>query len=306
MPSYTDLIKDFDNHVGDKSTWLQSRINDWLSKIAENRGGKNVIFYYSGFLQKPTAQPVVQQITHEDINGLMAVIHGMDCSKGLTLLLHTPGGVTVAAETIVSYLRSKFTEIEVIVPALAMSAGTMISLAADKIVLGKPSQLGPIDPQMPIFNRIVSSIAILDQFERAKSEIKADKDMAHVWAPILQSLGPALLQECENAIKYSEDRVADWLSKYMFKDHENPVEISERVTTFFSRGDEGNKNNNHGRRIDINEAIAIGLNIEALEGSQILQEAVLTSYHLLTLMIEKSNSVKIIVSNDNKYFTKNI
>lgn len=58
----------------------------------------------------------------------MSVMFGMDWNKGLTLVLHTPGGVTNAAETLVAYLRSKFNYIEVIVPTFAMSAGTMISL----------------------------------------------------------------------------------------------------------------------------------------------------------------------------------
>lgn len=57
----------------------------------------------------------------------MATLHGMEWEKGLTLILHTPGGVTNAAESIVSYLHSKFSDIETIVPTIAMSAGTMIS-----------------------------------------------------------------------------------------------------------------------------------------------------------------------------------
>jgi hypothetical protein len=110
-------------------------------------------------------------------------------------VLHTPGGDPNAAETIVSYLRSKFDYIEVIVPALAMSAGTMISLAADLIVLGRQSQLGPIDPQIPFGGRYVSARAIVDQFEQAKLHILGNPaagipqnlDAGHVWAPILQA-----------------------------------------------------------------------------------------------------------------------
>ena len=55
------------------------------------------------------------QITHEEINGFMSVMYGMNWSKGLTLILHTPGGVTNAVETIVDYLTAKFAYIEVIV-----------------------------------------------------------------------------------------------------------------------------------------------------------------------------------------------
>ena len=63
----------------------------------------------------------------------------MDWDKGLTLLLHTPGGVTNAAETIVEYLHTKFSYIEVIVPTYAMSAGTMISLSSNLIFIYSPT-----------------------------------------------------------------------------------------------------------------------------------------------------------------------
>lgn len=77
----------------------------------------------------------------------MTCIHGMDCSKGLDLVLHTPGDSPAAAEAIVNCLRAKFgNDIRVIVPQLAMSAGTMIACSAKQIIMGKQSSLGPIDP----------------------------------------------------------------------------------------------------------------------------------------------------------------
>lgn len=55
-------------------------------------------------------------VNMEDINGFMAGVHGHDFSKGLLPVLHTPGGVTESAQTIVDYLRSKFAAIDVLVP----------------------------------------------------------------------------------------------------------------------------------------------------------------------------------------------
>jgi ClpP class serine protease len=153
-----------------------------------------VIFYASAFLQKPQAPASIIQITAEDLNAFMSVMYGMKWERGLTLILHTPGGVTNATESIVSYLRSKFDDIEVIVPTFAMSAGTMISLGANRIVMGRQSQLGPIDPQFFLGQTALSARAIVDQFEQAKDDIRKDLTLAHVWAPILQSIGPALLQ----------------------------------------------------------------------------------------------------------------
>jgi Serine dehydrogenase proteinase len=83
-----------------------------------------------------------------------------------------------------------------------MSAATMMACAADEVVLGKHSFLGPIDPQLilntPLGSRMVPAQAILDQFEHAKKECQ---DPAKLGAriPMLSHYGPDLLVNCENA-----------------------------------------------------------------------------------------------------------
>jgi ClpP class serine protease len=141
MPSWTDLLNKLESQPNDqaKSQWLSQTFAHSLQNISRLRGGRNVLFYGSAFLQKPGASAIALQITYEEINGFMSCMYGMQWDQDLTLLMHTPGGVTNSTETIVSYLRSKFKSIEVIVPTFAMSAGTMISLAADKIILGRQS-----------------------------------------------------------------------------------------------------------------------------------------------------------------------
>lgn len=120
-----------------------------LAVISAKRGDRNVIFYASAFLQKSGLPAPLLSLTHEELNGFMSMMNGMDFTKGLVLLLHTPGGVMNAAETVVAYLHSKFDYIETIVPTYAMSAGTMLCLASNNIVMGRQSQLGPIDPRRP-------------------------------------------------------------------------------------------------------------------------------------------------------------
>uniref|UniRef100_UPI003222108E SDH family Clp fold serine proteinase n=1 Tax=Acetoanaerobium noterae TaxID=745369 RepID=UPI003222108E len=132
--------------------------------------GRNVIAYYSGWLQKPGTNN--SSILDDDKNGFMTVIHNMDRNKGLDLILHTPGGDTAATESIVDYLRRMFnTDIRVIVPQLAMSAGTMIACASKEIIMGKQSSLGPIDPQ---FNGIPAH-GVIEEFEKALLHIDTKK-----------------------------------------------------------------------------------------------------------------------------------
>lgn len=261
-----------------------------------------MLFYASGFLQKPQAAPIFLQIAPEDINGFMAGLHGMDYSKGLTIILHTPGGVTNATETIVEYLHSKFTDIEVVIPTYAMSAGTMISLAANRLIMGKQSQLGPIDPQMPIGGRTVSARAIVDQFEQAKKDILADPRTAALWASPLQSLGPALLMEARNALEYGETMVARWLANRRFKGDPNAQKLAADVASYFNRSD---AHKSHGRRINCDEAAAQKLDVIKLEDDQELQEIVLTNYHLATLVFAKSPCVKFIMNQLGRGWVKN-
>lgn len=304
MPSWIDLVKQFDAQPNDlaKINWLNNGVTAELQAISRLRNDRNVIFYASSFLQKPTAQQFGVMINPEDINGFMAVMHQMDFEKGLTLLLHTPGGVLSATETIGNYLRSKFNDIEVIIPTMAMSAGTMISLSANRIVMGRQSQLGPIDSQMGMNGRSTSAAAILDQFELAKTEISANPVLAHAWAPILASLGPALIQEAKDALGYSEKVVEDWIRTYVLASDPDAAAKAQKIAEYFSRG---SAKKHHGRRIDREEARAQGLIIEDLEDTQPLQEAVLTAYHIMTMLFEKSPALKVLDTNHGKRWFKN-
>jgi ClpP class serine protease len=109
------------------------------------------------------------------MQGFMEVIHSSN-GKDLDLILHTPGGSAEATAAIVSYIRSKFNNIRVIIPHAAMSAGTMLACASDQIIKGKHSFIGPIDPQMqlqtPLGFRSVPAQAILDQFKMARLSAK--------------------------------------------------------------------------------------------------------------------------------------
>jgi ATP-dependent protease ClpP protease subunit len=303
VATWNELLTKFAEKSNDRvrEQWLKDEMQRALASIGTLRGERNVILYGSAFLQKPLAPAYLTSITHEDLDGFMATVHGTDPSKGLVLVLHTPGGVTNAAETLVAYLRSKFDRLEVIVPTLAMSAGTMISLAADSIVMGRQSQLGPIDPQMTIGGRAISARAVVEQFQRAREDILGSPEtgkhgdllMAHVWAPVLATIGPALLQEAQNALDYSERMVARWLAAYMFEGEDEPEQKGAQIAAYFN---DATQHKSHGRRLDREEARGVGVVVHDLEDSQELQEEVLTLYHLMTIVFQNSSATKVLES----------
>lgn len=304
MPTWNDLLEQFGaRSEEDRIAWLQATLTSNLKHLSALREDRHVILYGSAFLQKPQVPAEVIQIAHEDLNGFMATFAGSEWTRGLTLVLHTPGGVTNAAESIVSYMRDKFSDVEVIVPLMAMSAGTMIALASDRLFMGSPSQLGPIDPQLVMgTGRAVSAQAVVEQFQQARLDIASNKTAAHAWAPILASLGPALLKEAENALAYSERMVAQWLANHMLKDD---PESSEKGMSIAHHFNDASSHKSHGRRIDRNEARSVGVNVTDLEANPHLQDASLTVYHLMTILFEQTKAAKIITNDSGRLWLKN-
>ena len=92
--------------------------------------------------------PLTRYIDIEDSERLLRAIQLTGPEVGIDLILHTPGGLVVAAEQIARALRRHPAKITVFVPHYAMSGGTLIALAADEVVMTENSVLGPVDPQL--------------------------------------------------------------------------------------------------------------------------------------------------------------
>ncbi len=91
---------------------------------------------------------VARHIDLEDAQTIIAAIMDTPDDMPIDLVIHTPGGLVLAAMQIARAVEAHKAKVTVYVPVYAMSGGTLIALAADEIVLGEFSVLGPIDPQM--------------------------------------------------------------------------------------------------------------------------------------------------------------
>ena len=92
--------------------------------------------------------PIARYIDIEDSERLLRAIQLTDAQVPIDLILHTPGGLVLAAAQIAQALRRHRAKVTVFVPHYAMSGGTLIALAADEIVMGENAVLGPVDPQL--------------------------------------------------------------------------------------------------------------------------------------------------------------
>src|ERR1700716_819269 len=92
--------------------------------------------------------PVARYIDINDSEEVLRAIQMTDDEVPLDLVLHTPGGLVLAALQIAKAVRDHKSKVTVFVPHYAMSGGTLIALAADEIVMCTHSVLGPVDPQV--------------------------------------------------------------------------------------------------------------------------------------------------------------
>lgn len=284
MPSWNQVLTEITGKAAVSP--IDSVRRDYLRQLSEYTG-RNVIAYYSGWLSQQQNIPALA-VNDEDKNAFMATIHNLDRVRGLDLMLHTPGGDLAAAESLVDYLRRMFgTNIRAIVPQLAMSAGTMIACSTSEIVMGKESNLGPIDPQ---FNGIPAN-GVLEEFKRAIREIKADPAAIPLWQSIIGKYHPSFIGTCEKAVEWSEKIVREWLVTGMFKGRRNAGKLAEKVVKEFS---DRTTTYNHARHLNIDHCINSGLKIVKLENDPQLQDLVLTVHHAFMHTFAMTPALKIV------------
>jgi ClpP class serine protease len=92
--------------------------------------------------------PLVRHIDIDDAQSVLRAIRETPPGRGIEIILHTPGGLVLAASQIAQALADHDGRITAVVPHYAMSGGTLIALAADEIVLDRHCALGPVDPQL--------------------------------------------------------------------------------------------------------------------------------------------------------------
>ncbi|MFW6131942.1 MAG: SDH family Clp fold serine proteinase [Candidatus Aminicenantaceae bacterium] len=182
-----------------------------LKRISEIRNNRN-IFTIAAALTKRAAI----SIDYDDLLPISDQLSNLKDDK-IDIILETPGGSAEIAEDIVKLVRNKFSEVAMIVPGYAKSAGTIMVMAGDEILMEPVSALGPIDAQIFQGNRRFSAHAFLDGLKKIKKEVNNTGSLNHAYIPMLQNISPGDIQNCENLKKFSERLVTNWLTNFKFK-----------------------------------------------------------------------------------------
>jgi ClpP class serine protease len=119
-----------------------------LAQIARRRDATVITLIHRQETLSLLGFPLMRHIDIDDAESVLKAIRGTPPGKTIEIILHTPGGLVLAASQIARALRDHDGRVVAVVPHYAMSGGTLIALAADEIVLDGHAALGPVDPQL--------------------------------------------------------------------------------------------------------------------------------------------------------------
>lgn len=159
-----------------------------IAEIERQRGSRVITMIHRQETQRLFSIPVSRMIDLEDAQQIIPAIQATPPGTPIDLILHTPGGMVMAAMQIARALKAHPSHVTVHVPVYAMSGGTLLALAADEIVMDTFSVLGPIDPQIagipaasivaaknekPISEVNDLTLVFADMSEKALKQVKA-------------------------------------------------------------------------------------------------------------------------------------
>jgi len=270
-----------------------------LKQISSIR--KRDVLVYAADFSKAQSAPI--SISYDDIVPVRDQLDNLK-GKAVDVILETPGGSGEVAEDIVRMLWEKFESVSFIVPGMAKSAGTIIVMSGDEILMDEDSSLGPIDAQVAFEGRQFSAEAFLTGFEKIKKESEETKSLNRAYIPILQRLSPGDLQHAENTLGFARTLVARWLSEHKFKNWTShrthnagtpvtPEERQARADTIATELCNHSKWLVHGRSIKISDLRGLGLEITDYGEDPKLRDALKRFHVLLSMFFSGTNIYKL-------------
>jgi ClpP class serine protease len=146
---------------------MEARRRMAIDTIERKRGSRLVTLIHRQETMSLLGIPISRYIDIEDSEQLLRAIRLTDEDVPIDIVLHTPGGLVLAAEQIACALSRHKAKVTVFVPHYAMSGGTLVAMAADEIVMDPNGVLGPVDPQlqMPQGGGYVPAVSVLAALE---------------------------------------------------------------------------------------------------------------------------------------------
>jgi ClpP class serine protease len=137
----------------------------FMNLIERKRGSRLITLIHRQETMSLLGIPISRYIDIEDSEQVLRAIRLTDENVPIDVVLHTPGGLVLAAEQIAKALCRRKAKVTVFVPHYAMSGGTLIAMAADEIVMDPNGVLGPVDPQLQMGQGYVPAVSVVKALE---------------------------------------------------------------------------------------------------------------------------------------------
>ena len=213
-----------------------------------------------------------------------------DKREKLLVMITTNGGDALTVERIVNIFREHYSEVNFIVPDYAYSAGTILCMSGDNIYMDYYIALGPIDPQIQNKEqKWVPALGYLDKIQELLDKA-AEGNISEAEFLILKDFDLAEIRAYEQAKELTIDLLQDWLVKYKFKNwhtHKNGKQVlqEEKIACAQKIAEELNNYRrwkSHGRPLNINALVGIGLKIEDFGQNIEVKKAVRAYYEMMS------------------------
>jgi len=153
-----------------QQTMLQNARSSALRNLGKKRGTNVVSLIHRQETLSLFGLPISRYIDIDDSEDLLRIIRMTPDDQPIDLIIHTPGGIALAATQVAFALKEHRGRTTVMVPHYAMSGGTLIALAADDILMDPHAVLGPVDPQIGTQKGAYSASSMLKVVERKKTD----------------------------------------------------------------------------------------------------------------------------------------
>jgi len=285
---------------------LENELVELISKY--NRLRKTYLFIYATAFGKSIPAASIEQDDFYIIRDLLATKRDIN---NIDMYLETPGGSGETAEEIVRYLHEKFEKVSFVVSGEAKSAGTIIVMSGDEILMTETGSLGPIDAQMRIGRSVVAAHDYMEWVNEKRDEAELKRRLNPFDATMVAQITPGELVGVNHALKFAEDLVVDWLVKYKFKNwictETNKTPVTDELKTRRAQEIAHELTNHskwrlHGRSLKIGNLEEIGLKINRVDGDLVLADIVYRIHTVCRMLFDNTTAFKIFATEENKIF----
>jgi ClpP class serine protease len=209
---------------------MEARRNKLFGQIERKRGSRVITLVNRQETMSILGFPIARYINIEDSERVLRAIHLTPAEMPIDLILHTPGGLVLAAHQIARALTRHKAKVTVFVPHYAMSGGTLLALAADEIVMSPNAVLGPVDPQIGEYPA-VSLLKLVDvkPVEKINDQTLILADIANKALRQVESLVRKILLDHVPEVKVSPEdipRIAESLVSGIWT-HDYPITVED-------------------------------------------------------------------------------